>query len=63
MSVDYHAILPELILGGTIIIVLVVDLFLPARLKWGAMPIGFLGVLGALVAVLTLLGDERATFG
>ncbi len=63
MSIDYHAILPELILAGTIMLVLVVDLFLPARLKWGSMPIGLLGVLGSLVAVLTLLGDERATFG
>ena len=63
MSVDYHAILPELILAGTIMLVLIVDLFLPARLKWGSMPIGLLGVLGSLVAVLTLLGDERATFG
>jgi hypothetical protein len=63
VSVDYHAILPELILGGTIMLVLVVDLFLPARLKWGSMPIGLLGVLGSLGAVLTLLGDERATFG
>ena len=63
VSVDYHAILPELILAGTIMLVLVVDLFLPARLKWASMPIGLLGVLGSLVAVLTLLGDERATFG
>jgi NADH-quinone oxidoreductase subunit N len=63
VSVDYHAILPELILAGTIMLVLVVDLFLPARLKWGSMPIGLLGVLGSLIAVLTLLGDERATFG
>jgi NADH-quinone oxidoreductase subunit N len=63
VSVDYHAILPELILAGTIMLVLVIDLFLPARLKWGSMPIGLLGVLGSLVAVLTLLGDERATFG
>ena len=63
MTVDYHAILPELILAGTILIVLVVDLFLPARLKWASMPIALLGVLGSLVAVLTLLGDERSTFG
>ena len=63
MTVDYHAILPELILAGTIMLVLVVDLFLPARLKWASMPIGLIGVLGSLVAVLTLLGDERATFG
>ena len=63
MTVDYHAILPELILAGTIMLVLVVDLFLPARLKWASMPIGLIGVLGSLVAVLTLLGDERATVG
>ena len=63
VTVDYHAILPELILAGTIMLVLVVDLFLPARLKWASMPIGLIGVLGSLVAVLTLLGDERATFG
>ena len=44
MSVDYHAILPELIIAGTIMLVLVIDLFLPVRLKWGSMPIGLLGV-------------------
>jgi NADH-quinone oxidoreductase subunit N len=63
VPIDHHAILPELILGGTVILVLVVDLFLPPRLKWGSMPIALLGVLGSLVAVLTLIGDERATFG
>ena len=63
MPIDHHAILPELILGGTIIVVLVVDLFLPPRWKWGSMPVAFLGVAGSLVAVLTLIGDERATFG
>jgi NADH-quinone oxidoreductase subunit N len=63
VPVDYHAILPELILGGTILLVLLVDLALPARLKWGSMPVALLGVLGALVAVVTLIGDERSTFG
>jgi hypothetical protein len=29
--IDYHAILPELILAGTILLVLVVDVFLPAK--------------------------------
>jgi NADH-quinone oxidoreductase subunit N len=62
VSIDYHAILPELILGGAVMLVLVVDLFLPARLKWGSMPVALLGVLASLVAVLTLLGEERATF-
>jgi len=63
VSVDYHAILPELILGGTVLLVLLVDLALPPRLKWGSMPVAMLGVLASLGAVLTLVGDERATFG
>ena len=63
MNVDYHAILPELILSGTILVVLVTDLFLPPRRKWVSMPVGLVGVLASLIAVLTLLGDERATFG
>jgi NADH-quinone oxidoreductase subunit N len=63
VPVDFHAILPELILGGTIMLVLVVDLFLPARAKWGSMPVGLLGVVASLLAVVTLIGDERTTFG
>jgi NADH-quinone oxidoreductase subunit N len=60
--IDYHAILPELILSGTVLIVLVVDVFLPARRKWLSMPVALLGVLATLGAVLTLLGERRSTF-
>ena len=63
MSVDYHLILPELILSGTILVVLVTDLFLPPRRKWMSMPVGLVGVIASLIAVLTLIGDEGATFG
>jgi NADH-quinone oxidoreductase subunit N len=63
MTVDYHAILPELILAGTILLVLVVDLVLPVHRKAGSMPVGLLGVIAALVAAFTLIGDERTTFG
>ena len=63
MTIDYHAILPELILGGTILLVLVVDLVLPPRVMWGSMRDATLGVLATRGAVLPLLGDERATFG
>jgi NADH-quinone oxidoreductase subunit N len=64
MNVDYHALLPEEILACTILIVLVVDLFLPERRKWLAMPVGFVGVLAALVATLTLIGSgPREMFG
>ncbi|MEO8293144.1 MAG: NADH-quinone oxidoreductase subunit N [Actinomycetota bacterium] len=61
--IDYHAILPELILSGTILLVLVVDVFLPARRKWMSMPVGLAGVLATLGAVLSLLGETRSTFG
>ena len=62
-AIDYHAILPELILGGTILLVLVADAFLGQRQKWLAMPIAFAGVVASLIATLMLIGDERTTFG
>ena len=60
--IDYHAILPELILSGTVLLVLVVDVFLPPGRKWMSMPVGLLGVLATLGAVLSLLGEQRSTF-
>jgi NADH-quinone oxidoreductase subunit N len=62
-AIDYHAILPEMILSGTILLVLIADAFLAQRRKWFTMPLGFVGVLAALIAVLTLVGEERVTFG
>jgi NADH-quinone oxidoreductase subunit N len=61
--IDYHAILPELILAGTACVVLVVDLFLRQSRKWVAMPLAFAGAAGAFAATLTLIGSERSTFG
>src|SRR3989304_8750795 len=61
-AIDFHAILPELILSGTIVLVLFVDAFLKKR-SWFAMPIGLVGVVAALVAALTLIGEHRSTFG
>lgn len=61
--IDYHAIAPEMVMAGAIFVVLTADLFLPRERKWVAMPLAFLGALGALVATLTLVGEERATFG
>ncbi len=64
MTIDYHAILPVLILSGTILIVLITDLFLPARHKSASMWVALLGVFAALVAVLSLIGQgDRSTFG
>ncbi len=60
--IDYHAIAPELVLSATILLVLVVDVFLPDKRKWLAMPLSLMGVLGTLGALLTLLGEQRSTF-
>ena len=60
--IDYHAILPEMILSGTVLLVLVVDLFLPPGRKWLSMPVALLGVLATLAAVLSLVGERRSTF-
>jgi NADH-quinone oxidoreductase subunit N len=62
-AIDYRAILPELILSGTILLVLVADAFIRPRRKWLAMPISLLGTVAALVATLTLVGEDRTTFG
>jgi NADH-quinone oxidoreductase subunit N len=64
MNIDYHALLPEMLLSGTILLVLIVDVFLSERRKWLAMPIGLLGVSASLIAVLTLIGSvPRVSFG
>jgi NADH-quinone oxidoreductase subunit N len=65
-SIDYYAILPELILGGALLLVLVVDLFLAPERKWLAMPLSLFGVLGSLAATLSFAGNVggagRGTF-
>src|SRR5207302_8254263 len=48
---------------GTVLVVIVFDAFLPNERKWMAMPVSRLGVLGGLAATLTLIGDDRVTFG
>jgi NADH-quinone oxidoreductase subunit N len=64
VTIDYHAILPALILSGTILVVLVTDLFLPQRHKSASMWVSLLGVIATLVAVLSLIGQgDRSTFG
>lgn len=61
--IDYHAILPELVLAATALLVLIVDLFVPAPRKWVAMPLAVLGVAGSFAALVTLVdGGVRRTF-
>jgi NADH-quinone oxidoreductase subunit N len=64
VNIDYHALLPVEIVAATVLLVLVVDLFLPARAKAASMWVGFVGVVAALAAVLSLVGQgERIAFG
>ncbi len=63
--VDYHALLPEIILTVTIVVVLVADLLFEDRQRWQTSRIASIGVLAALVPVLTLAADghDRILFG
>ncbi len=63
-SVNVHAILPEIIITGAIIAVLVVDLFLPDRAKSANAVISMAGVGGAAIALMSLIGSgTHRTFG
>ncbi len=61
-AIDTVAILPEIILSGTLVLVLIADAFLSANRKWLTMPLAFLGVVATLIATLSLIGEDRSTF-
>jgi NADH-quinone oxidoreductase subunit N len=62
-TIDYHAILPEVIIAGAAVLVLVLDLFLSPARRWLAMPVSLAGVAGAFAALVTLVnGPSRRTF-
>jgi NADH-quinone oxidoreductase subunit N len=63
MPIDLVAVLPELILTVALCGVLTMDLFLPERRKWLAMPLSVAGVAATLAAVLNLAGGRRSTLG
>jgi NADH-quinone oxidoreductase subunit N len=64
-AVDWHALAPELVVTGVLCLVLVADLFLPEDRKALLPSLAGLGLLGALVPVLTLAvdGADRVLFG
>jgi NADH-quinone oxidoreductase subunit N len=64
-TIDWHAFAPDIVLVATIVIVLVADLLLPNRSAWQTSRIAAVGVLGALIPVLTLAvdGQNRSMFG
>jgi NADH-quinone oxidoreductase subunit N len=63
--VDWHALAPDIVLTGTIMVVLLVDILAPNRARWQTSRIAAVGVLGALVPVFTLAADghNRLLFG
>ncbi len=62
---DWHALAPELVLVATIVILLVADFTLPDREVWQTSRIAAVGVLAALVPIVTLAfsGHDRSMFG
>ena len=63
--IDYHALAPEIVLAGGIVLLLLVDLFVSDAKKWILTPLASFTVLGSFIPVLTLaLSDEgtRAMF-
>ena len=63
MQIDFIAILPEIVLTVTALLVLAADLALRGDAKQFVNPLAALGTVGAIVATVTLWGDERVTFG
>ncbi|HLM29965.1 MAG TPA: NADH-quinone oxidoreductase subunit N [Acidimicrobiales bacterium] len=64
-EVDWHALAPDLVVLGTLVVLLVADLFLPEDRK-GLLPsLAGLGLLGALIPILSLTidGTDRTMFG
>ena len=59
--IDYHALAPEMILAGGLVVVLLADLFLGETRKWILTSLAGFSLLGAFIPVLTLaLSDEGA---
>ncbi len=64
-EIDYHAFAPEIVLVGTIVLILIVDLLFEDRARYATSTLAGLGLLGSLVPILTLAHDgaDRSMFG
>ncbi|MET0921477.1 MAG: proton-conducting transporter membrane subunit, partial [Acidimicrobiia bacterium] len=64
-TIDFHAFAPEIVLTATIVIVLIADLIWPNRSRFVSSRIASVGVLAALIPVITLAvdGADRSMFG
>jgi NADH-quinone oxidoreductase subunit N len=63
-NIDYHAFAPEFVLVGVLVLILVVDLVFEDRARYATSTLAGLGLLGALIPVLTLAqnGADRHLF-
>jgi NADH-quinone oxidoreductase subunit N len=63
-TLDFHSLAPELVLVGALVVVLFVDLFAREDQKWALPSVAGLGLLAALVPVITLAvdGQDRVLF-
>lgn len=64
-TIDYHALAPEMILAGGIVLLVLLDLFVSEAKKWILTPIASFVVLGSFLPVLTLAlsdGGARSLF-
>ncbi|MBI2710417.1 MAG: NADH-quinone oxidoreductase subunit N [Actinobacteria bacterium] len=63
--IDWHAFAPLVVLAGVFVLVLLVDLFTAEHQKWLTSTLTGIGMLGALIPVLTLAvdGGDRTMFG
>ena len=64
-EIDYHAFAPEIVLTGAILLVLLVDLLKPEGDNPLLSTVAGLGLLGAMIPILTLATDgaDRSLFG
>ena len=64
-ALDYHAFAPEFVILGTLVLVLLVDLFTDEENAWALPSLAGIGMLAALVPVITLAldGQDRVMFG
>lgn len=53
-TIDYHALAPEMVLAGGIVLLVLLDLFVADAKKWILTPLASFIVLGAFIPVLTL---------
>jgi NADH-quinone oxidoreductase subunit N len=64
-TLDYHALAPEIVLVGVIVLVLIADLLVPEDRKVAVTNLAGLGLLGSLITIITLAVDnhDRSMFG